>query len=190
MNTFFLLSVLALSNIVFASNKVESVATVAANAPKISIDKKQTAMVVQNGKTTTKIQLNLPKDMEVESKPEYFGSSDFALIAIAASEVEAATTLYYALDASGKKIWFLDMLTFNPAPPLIEKDFVYLSGTGKVFKVNKKSGQVVWSHDNLYENKKYEFNGADSILRKDDIIIFSPKVHVKDDSGKLIEERT
>lgn len=189
MKTFFLLTGLFLGNQVLALDTVEGHRAISASLPQISIDKKQRTMTVQIAKSTTKIALDIPKDMTVESKPEYFGNSDFGLIALAASEAEAATTLYYALDSRGNKLWFLDMLTFNAATPLIEKDFVYLSGTGKVLKVDKKTGKIVWSHDNLYENKKYEFNGAENILRKENVIVFSPNVHVSDDSGKLVEER-
>lgn len=190
MKIIFLLIGLLLGNQVFATEVTEGERTISASTPKISIDKKQKFLTIQIAKNTTKIPLGIPKDMSIEAKPEYYSTGDFGLVALAASEAEAATTLYYAIDAQGKKLWFLDMLTFNPAAPLIEKDFVYLSGMGKVLKVDKKTGQIVWSHDNLYENKKYEFNGSDSILRKDNVIIFSPNVHVKDDTGKLIEERT
>lgn len=153
----------------------------------VTVDPQQKFLNIQIGSSTSQIPLVKVQDMTLEDKPQFFGGGDFGLVSAPMGGDGNATTIYYAVDGKGKKLWTLDLGTFNVATPLIEKDFVYLSGTGRVMKVNKKTGKIAWSHDQLFKNKRYEFDGAETISRKDNLIIFSPKVHVNDQTGKLAE---
>lgn len=153
----------------------------------VAVDPQEKYLNISMGAATSQIPLVIPQDLSVEGKPLYFGGGEFGLVSVPMGGDGNATTIYYAVDNKGKKLWTLDLGTFNAATPLIEKDFVYFSGTGKVMKVDKKSGKVAWAHEQLFKNKKYEFDGAETIDRKDNLIIFSPKVHVNDQTGKLAE---
>jgi hypothetical protein len=156
-------------------------------SPSISVDKNQKNMVIQMGEYSNQIPMNLPSGMALEGRPRFFGGGDFALIVNSASEAGVGTSIIYAINSKAKLLWSMDLESFNPSIPLIEKDFIYMAALGKVFKIEKKTGNIIWSHEGLYENKKYLLNGGERIIRKNDLVIFSDKVKVKDQSGKLVE---
>ena len=158
-----------------------------AAAPAITVDPAHKFLLLQQTDSSSKIPLNLPTGTTLDGKPLYFAAPDFGLIEVAVADGPDASTLLFAVDGKGRQLWTLDLESFNASAPLIEADFVYISVTDKVFKLEKKTGKIVWKHDGLLANKKYEFNGAEAIVRKGDVIVFSKKVHVKDKTGALAE---
>jgi outer membrane protein assembly factor BamB len=153
----------------------------------VTVDESQKILTVKMHGTSHEFPIGAPQGMSVEGSPSFYSGEGLHLIFTSVADHEVATTLVLAIDAKGKKLWSFDTEAFNNSPPLIEKKHVYLAGMGKVYKLDAKTGSLAWRHEGLYENKKYSFNGGDAISRKKDVIIFSPTVHVKDSSGKLLE---
>jgi hypothetical protein len=133
----------------------------------------------------SQIPVTIPKDMHVENELQIYSHGKIHIIIMDLSDYSAASSLVFAIDDSGKKLWELNLGGFNPAPPLVEDKYVYLSAIGKVWKLEKLSGNVIWSHHGLYENKKYEFNGSEEIKRKGPWIEFSKNLLVNDETGKI-----
>jgi len=157
------------------------------NTPKLTADAKNNKLLIQIGQKTTQIPLGIPKGFEMENKLRFFGNTEFGLVFVEATDAATATTIIHAINGKGENLWSLDLEAFNASAPLIEKDSIYFSGIGRVLKVTKTTGKVLWQHSNLYENKKFQFNGSEAITRKGEAIEFSTKLHVNDQSGKLIE---
>lgn len=159
----------------------------AAQSITVSVGSDNRSLEIKNAQGITKLNLDIPKGMALDGEPRVFGGGDFNIVLSIVADHEVSTTLIYALNGQGKKIWFVDLEAFNPSAPLIENEAVYLAGIGRVLKVDKKSGKVIWFHEGLYENPNIRFNGGEMILRKDTIIQFSEKVKVEDRSGRLLE---
>lgn len=140
---------------------------------------------IQMGELKNKIALSTPSETQLEGKPQIFGNKTFALVAVAYFDHDSGTTIVYAIDSDGTKLWSKDLGSFNFSQPLIEKDHVYLGAVGKVWKIDKKSGKEVWHHKNLYESTKY--NGVIPITRDGETIVFSNNLEVSDSSGKVKE---
>ena len=131
------------------------------------------------------IKIDVPEGTELDDKPLRYGGRDFIIAILQYSDFDSGTSVVYALDAKGKKLWSLDLEAFNPSAPLIEKDHVYLSDIGKIWKIEKKSGKIVWKHKDLYKTKK--FNGAEPISRVSKMISFSSNLMVNDATGAVEE---
>ncbi len=153
----------------------------------VSVDQSQKKLVINLHGTSHEFPIGVPQGMSLDGSPHLYSGEGLHLIFTNVEDHEVATTLVLAVDSKGKKLWSFDTEAFNNSPPLIEKKHVYLAGMGKVYKLDAKTGSLAWRHEGLYENKKYNFNGGEAISRQKDVIIFSPTVHVKDSSGKLLE---
>ncbi len=158
-----------------------------ADTPTVQLDQSHKKLLVNIQGTTHQFPVNAAQGLSLDGAPSLFAGEGLHLVFSNMADHEVATTFVLALDAKGKKLWTFDTEAFNNAPPLIEKKYVYLGGIGRVYKLDAKTGNVVWRHEGLFENKVYGYNGGDPIVRKNDVIIFSPTVHVKDSSGKLVE---
>ncbi len=152
---------------------------------KVTLDKSANLLNLSIDKKNHKIPFNLPKDMHVENEIQVILNSDFNLLLLELSDYSSASTLVVAINDSGQKLWEFNLGGFNPSVPLVEKDNVYFAVIGKVWKLAKQSGLVVWNHSDLYENKKYEFNGAEEIKRQGSWIVFSNKLKINDVTGKI-----
>ncbi len=161
--------------------------SVASDSPTVTVDQGLKKMsVVLNGKSH-QFPIRAPQGMSLDGDPKVYSGEGIHLIFSNMEDHEVATTLVVALDSNGKQLWAFDTEAFNSSPPLIEKKYVYLSGIGRAYKLDARTGKVVWRHEGLFEDKNYSFNGGEAISRKNDLIIFSPTVHVKDATGKLVE---
>lgn len=158
-----------------------------ADLPTVKVDQDQKKLIVNISGASHQFPIGIPQGMSLDGSPHIYSNEGVHLIFSSVADHEVATTLVLAVDANGKKLWKFDTEAFNNSPPLIEKKHVYLAGMGRIYKLDAKTGSVAWRHEGLFENKKYSFNGGDAIARKNDVIIFSPTVHVKDSSGKLLE---
>ncbi len=154
---------------------------------KVTLDKSASFLNLSLNKKNYKIDITLPKDMHVENQIQVIMNPDFNLLMIELSDYSSASTFVVAVNDQGQKLWEFNLGGFNPSTPLVEKDNVYFAVIGKVWKLTKQGGIVVWNHSGLYENKKYEFNGAEDIKRQGPWIEFSDKLKVNDVTGKIEE---
>lgn len=142
---------------------------------------------IQIGSIQNKITLQVPEKTELDAEPLVYGSDSYSLIVLQYSDFEAGTSVVYAINEKAQKLWSIDLGAFNPSQPLIEKEYVYLSAIGRVWKLHKQSGKVAWSHKDLYKNKSFEFNGAEPISRRGKFVLFSKKLKVNDSTGEIVE---
>lgn len=154
---------------------------------KAKLSKDGTTLQLSLGKYKNKLDLQVPKGMEVEAPPYIIDAGGVHVITVEFADFEYASSTVYAVNDKAEKLWSLTLGTFNPSKPLVEKEHIYFSSLGRVWKVNKKSGKVLWHHDNLYKDKRFKFNGKEKISRKGSLVIFSPKLAVNDQTGKIVE---
>lgn len=162
------------------------IASLALAESSVVLDSSQKSLIFKSSKLESTIDLKIPSNMKFENTPKYFsdGTLNFVLADLEGSDI--ATAFLIAIDKNGKKLWSIDLEAFNASNPLIENRFIYISGIGKVFKINKLDGKIIWSHSGLYDNHKYRFNGGDPIQIKNGVVFFSEKVLVNDHSGALL----
>lgn len=122
-------------------------------------------------------------DFRLEDRPKIHSRDGLHIVMVEIAAHSSGTTLVYAVDSQCNKLWTTNLFSFNPATPLFEKDHIYLGAVGRVWKLNKLTGAVVWSHKDLY--KKYKYNGLDRIKRNKDKIVYSKKLTVNDKTGAL-----
>lgn len=61
---------------------------------------------------------------------------------------------------------YCEMIYFNLGQPIILNEFAFVSAIGFVGKLNLKTGQYIWKHDDLYDHEKYSFNIFDTVIIK------------------------
>lgn len=154
--------------------------------PSVVLDSTQKSLIFKSEKTESKISLKIPASMKFENTPKYFSDSLLSFVVAELEGSDVATVFLIAIDKTGKTVWSIDLEAFNPSAPLIENKHIYISGIGKVFKINKTDGKIIWSHSGLYDNHNYRLNGGDTIQIKNGIVSFSEKVHVNDHTGALL----
>ncbi len=154
--------------------------------PNVVLDNSQKNIIFKSDKIESKISLKIPENMKFENSPKYFtdGLLNYVIADLEGSDV--ATVFLIAVDKVGKTLWSIDLEAFNASAPLIESKYIYISGIGKVFKINKTDGKIIWSHSGLYDNHHYRFNGGETIQIKNGIVFFSDKVHVNDHTGEIL----
>ena len=153
----------------------------------VEVSKNNKFLSIKSKNVSNQIPLKHPKGMEIDAKPIVYSMENFSIAFISYSDFESATSVVYAFNELGKRLWSFNLGAFNPSKPLIEKENIYLSAIDTVWKVNKTTGKVVWHHKGLYMNRKIAFNGAIPVTRKGKNIVFAPNLIVNDSSGKLLE---
>ena len=154
--------------------------------PSIFYDSTHKSLVYKSDKNEVKLSLKIPPNMKFENTPKYFSDDSLGYIVADLAGSDVATALLIAVDKLGKTIWSIDLEAFNASSPLIEKKYIYISGIGKVFKINKTDGKIIWTHSGLYDNHNYRFNGSENIQIKNGVVYFSEKVRVNNNSGELL----
>jgi len=54
-----------------------------------------------------------------------------------------------------KTVWATHLVAFNIGQPLLESSAAYVSGCGYVAKISLRDGQIVWQHDDLFDEDTY-----------------------------------
>lgn len=153
--------------------------------PQLSADGKSVRLQVG----TASVTITLPKIDNFTAEPplklKTFGG--LSILQVPYSDIDAATTMVFALDSKGKQLWQKDLATFNACEPLITDKHVFLAGVGHALKVEAKTGKVVWKHTNLYDNPSIQFNGSCEIKKAGELIEFADNLQIRDADGKVLE---
>ena len=154
--------------------------------PSVVLDGAQKSIIFKSGGNDSRIALKIPTNMKFENTPKFFFDGPQSYIVADLEGSDVATAFLIAIDKAGKTLWSIDLEALNASVPLIENKYIYISSLGKVFKINKADGKIVWSHSGLYDNHNYRFNGGENILIKSGIVYFSDKVRVNDQTGEIL----
>lgn len=79
-----------------------------------------------------------------------------------------------------KIIWKKGLQTFNLGEPLFRGDAIYLTSIGAAYKINLKTGVIIWEVTGLYKNGR--FNAFRKPVIKNTLVVF------KEEKGESILE--
>ncbi|MDB3904979.1 hypothetical protein N9335_00720 [Crocinitomicaceae bacterium] len=86
---------------------------------------------------------------------------------------------------------YSELIYFNLGQPIILNEFAFVSAIGFVGKLNLKTGQFIWKHDDLYDNEKYSFNFFDTVIIKHETTEFiSENYHSKSIDKIIIDNKS
>ena len=113
---------------------------------------------IKTSNITPAITLQLPNNFYLESATVEQYGADILLVA-SITDSEAGSAIVALIDADTNNIrWQVELLAFNPSSPLISPDAIYIAAFGSIFKIERKSGDIVWQHLNLYQRETQAFN--------------------------------
>lgn len=81
---------------------------------------------------------------------------------------------------------YSELIHFNLGQPIILNEFAFVSAIGFVGKLNLKTGQYIWKHDNLYDNEKKSFNSFDTVIIKHETTEFISENYYSKSIDKII----
>jgi len=143
-----------------------------------------------NGKEIiSEYHLELPEDQYIRSAYlAYY--KDELLVYFECADAESGSSYLNVFNKTNKKMVFeVSLDGFNLGLPVIKDSFTYVSSIGFIGKINLNTGQYAWKYDTLYDNKNYLFNAFDSIIIKNNTIIFVSSHDLPVNSKVPIEER-
>ena len=157
------------------------------HAGDLKIEVKLRNLEVSSASGKSLIPLNISEKLHIQDDLIVSKDNDVYVVVVKAEDHEVATSVAYGISPNGQKQWTIDLNAFNPTPPLLAGRFVYLGVIDKIFKLDKMNGKIVWSHDKLYDNPKYQYDGHEAISKNGNSVVFSKKLKVNDKTGKIAE---
>lgn len=100
------------------------------------------------------------------------GEGVILLFEITNDSLDAGWGEIVEFNQSSLKIYWRKNIPFNVGEPLVEDNYVYLTGIGYIAKLALDSGKVIWQHDNLYDPKSYHFNSFEIPKIAGDTVLF------------------
>ncbi len=146
------------------------------------------------------IRTRLPEFFYVEAVQSYHFNEDIIFLLEITDDDAGSTIVIKCSPSDPTAYWTVELGAFNPSPPLVEADSVYLGGIGTVAKIDLKTGRIDWRHSGLYESDTMAFNSFLKPVRRDKVIVFPEdkvssaeypgvrEIWVNDDSGEIIRK--
>jgi hypothetical protein len=146
------------------------------------------------------VQIPLPDQLYIESARAH-DKEGTTLLVLEVTDVESSSTVLATLDHKTNKLkWSRELPAFNPSPPLLSKDALYIGAIGLVAKVRLSDGGIVWLHRDLYEQDTQAFNAFQKPRLAGSVVVFPEdkvpaakhsglrEVRVDDRTGKLLSK--
>lgn len=106
----------------------------------------------------------------------------------------SAATLIYLDQSSLEALWTLELPTYHIGPVLFSFPFYYVTAKGFIGKIDLRTGDLLWKHDELYRPEKGGIDQFSQPERNGDLIEFSKKnsdvpflIQVDDLTGEILE---
>jgi len=145
------------------------------------LDESQNKIQISHGtKVAYQLSLSVPAGLRIEQNIQFYGDDKFGLIVYQVSDHDSTSAIIQAVSQAEKKLWSFDLGVFNPSAQLVDDKFVYIAGFDKIAKLNKHTGQVVWSKERLYDDPAIKFDGGGEIKKEGSYIRFSDKLVVSE----------
>ncbi|NNG01925.1 MAG: hypothetical protein HKM93_21235 [Desulfobacteraceae bacterium] len=146
------------------------------------------------------IQPVLPEHFYVQSVQSYDYKDDIIFIFEITDDEAGSTIILMCNPSSSTLYWTVELGTFNPSPPLVEADSIYIGAIGTIVKLDLKTGLIIWKHSGFYERETSAFNSFLKPIKRNNIIVFQDnklsfakyrgvrEIWVNDESGKIIRK--
>ena len=159
------------------------------NGAKFEISINGMVHYLPSGAGTKKIHIVLPEHYYVEAVQGY-SFANCIILNLEISDGDAGSTLVAMLNKPNITLnWTFELGAFNPSPPLVTDDSIYIGGIGTIAKLNLKTGHTVWKHTGLYEKDTGAFNSFIKPIKQGEIIIFKDNSVSKSNQGNIREIR-
>jgi hypothetical protein len=119
----------------------------------------------------TRFRLKLDKLFYIESL-SFLEHEDSVILLCGVTDAEAGGGGVYCLNRGNLRIsWYAHIPGFNIGETLVEDNYAYITAIGFISKLDLRSGQYVWKHEDLYE-RNHVFNNFEPPELAGDKVIF------------------